>query len=188
MTQDEDFEEKLSCVVLHDDNITMLINGEPGYSVRLPITISKKNSDDKKRVVEDKILDGCGKYGIDYVSEDNIKNRAKEVVDQLYERARVAKKNYDNNIALPPSPPPPPRPQSAAAPEPLPKVFTKAISWEEVADILSISTRNDESPKLITFCAMLLAQTNKDQLNIGFKAESTTGKSYIPYAAFSLLP
>jgi hypothetical protein len=171
LTQEEHFEEKLSCVVLHDDNITMLMNGESGYPTRLPITISKKSSDDKKRIVEDKILDGCGKYRIDYVSEDNLKNRAKEVVDQLYERARVAKKNY-NNIA-PPAPPPLP-------PTPLPKELTKEISWEEVADILSTSIRNDEAPKLITFCAMLLAQTNKDQLNIGFQAESTTGKSYIP--------
>jgi hypothetical protein len=27
---------------------------------------------------------------------------------------------------------------------------------------------------------MLLAQTNEDQLNIGFQAESSAGKSYIP--------
>ena len=43
-------------------------------------------------------------------------------------------------------------------------------------------------PKLITFNAMLLAQTNEDQLNLGFQAESSAGKSYIPIEVANYFP
>ena len=35
---------------------------------------------------------------------------------------------------------------------------------------------------------MLLAQTNKDQLNVGFQAESAAGKSYVPLEVSSYFP
>ena len=57
---EEDFEGKLDFVTLKDDNLTMLINGEVGFPVALPKSISVKNKrEDKLRIVEKKILDGC---------------------------------------------------------------------------------------------------------------------------------
>jgi hypothetical protein len=58
--------------------------------------------------------------------------------------------------------------------------LTKEVSWDYIAGILSTSIKKDRAPKLITFAGMLLAQTDEDQLNIGYQAESSTGKSYIP--------
>ena len=55
---------------------------------------------------------------------------------------------------------------SQQQPEPLPEELTKEVSWKEISDILSTSIKKDEAPKLITFCGMLLVQTNEDQLNI----------------------
>src|SRR5688500_6863547 len=46
------------------------------------------------------MLKACNYYGLDYVSEDNVENRTKEILDQLYERARVT-----NNYVAPPSHP-----------------------------------------------------------------------------------
>jgi hypothetical protein len=87
----EDYEPKLSFVSLDDDNKTILLNGEAKYFVALPVNISRKNAAIKKDIIEKLILDGCDKFKVDYVSEDNINNRAKEVVDQLYERPRAAR-------------------------------------------------------------------------------------------------
>jgi hypothetical protein len=43
----------------------MLINGEVGFPVALPKSISVKNKrEDKLRIVEKKILDGCNVYNI----------------------------------------------------------------------------------------------------------------------------
>src|SRR5918994_1517298 len=66
--------------------------------------------------------------------------------------------------------------------------LTKEVTWDDIAGILSTSIKKDKSPKLITFCGMLLAQTNEDQLNIGYQAESSTGKSYIPIEVSSYFP
>ena len=64
----------------------------------------------------------------------------------------------------------------------------KEVSWDHIASILSSSIKKDRAAKLIIFCGMLLAQTNKDQLNIGFQAESSAGKSYIPMEIASYFP
>lgn len=56
----------------------------------------------------------------------------------------------------------------------------KEISWEDLASVLEITVKRDTPTKLIIFCAMLLAQTKDDQVNVGLQAESSTGKSYIP--------
>ena len=66
--------------------------------------------------------------------------------------------------------------------------LAKEVSFDDIASILSISIKKDKAPKLITFCAMLLAQTEKDQLTIGFQAESSAGKSYIPIEVSMLFP
>lgn len=89
--EEQNDEPKLSFVVLSDDNLTMHLNGESKYLVKLPINISKKNSADQMRIIKSKLLGGCDNYGLYYVSEDNIRNRAKEIVDQLHERPRVVK-------------------------------------------------------------------------------------------------
>lgn len=66
--------------------------------------------------------------------------------------------------------------------------LTKEISWPDVSAVLSTSIKKDENPKLISFNGMLLAQTNDDQLNIGFQAESSVGKSYIPLDIATYFP
>jgi hypothetical protein len=66
--------------------------------------------------------------------------------------------------------------------------ITKEVSFEHIADILSTSIKKDKAPKLITFCGMLLSQTNEDQLNIGYQAESSSGKSYIPLEVSTYFP
>ena len=58
--------------------------------------------------------------------------------------------------------------------------LTRELTYKEIAVILSTSIKKDYAPKIITFSAMLLAQTNEDQLTLGFQSESSAGKSYIP--------
>jgi hypothetical protein len=66
--------------------------------------------------------------------------------------------------------------------------LTREVSFNEIADILSTSIKKDEAAKVISFCGMLLDQTNEDQLNIGFQAESSAGKSYIPMEVATYFP
>jgi hypothetical protein len=66
--------------------------------------------------------------------------------------------------------------------------LTKEVSWNDISTILDSSIKKDKAAKLITFCGMLLAQTNRDQLNIGFQAESSAGKSYIPMELANYFP
>ena len=167
----------------------MLLNGEPGYPVALPkYILVKKKREDRLRIVEKKILDGCQMYGLDYVSEDNVTRLAKEIVNLLYERANVAatvaaaeeeEKEEKEETQ-----------EQEAQPEPIELTpdLTKEISWDYVSDILSTSIKKDENPKLISFNGMLLDQTHDDQLNIGFQAESSVGKSYIPLDVATYFP
>lgn len=64
----------------------------------------------------------------------------------------------------------------------------KETSFDEIAEILSSTIKNDVPSKLISFCAMLLSQTKDDQINIGFQAESSAGKSYIPLELSAYFP
>lgn len=86
-----DFEFTLSFVSLSDDNTTILLNGESDYAVVLPDDISIKNAASKMDIIQKLILEGCSKYKGDYVSEDTLRNCAKEIVSQFYERARQLK-------------------------------------------------------------------------------------------------
>jgi DNA replicative helicase MCM subunit Mcm2 (Cdc46/Mcm family) len=86
-----DFEFTLSFVSLSDDNTTILLNGESDYAVVLPDDISIKNAASKMDIIQKLILEGCSKYKGDYVSEDALRNCAKEIVSQFYERARQLK-------------------------------------------------------------------------------------------------
>ena len=56
----------------------------------------------------------------------------------------------------------------------------KKLTVEDVIDILGSTVKHDDQNKAITFLTMLLTYTEEDQINIGFLAESSTGKSYIP--------
>jgi hypothetical protein len=188
--QEEDFEAKLSFVTLKDDNITMLLNDEPGYPVALPKYIAvKKKREDRIRIVEKKILDGCHMYYLDYVGEENLRNAAKEVVNLLYERenlaaaAAAATEEEQEQQHQPEKEQQQQQPTIELTPE-----LTREITYEEIAVILSVSIKKDKPNKLITFNGMLLSQTNKDQFNVGFQAESAAGKSYIPYEISSYFP
>jgi hypothetical protein len=92
MTQKEEFEEELRFVVLSDDNKTILLNGNPDYSLSLPLNLLRKKAENRQKAVEGVILNGCTSFGLEYVSLENVTNRAREVIDLLYERKRTAKK------------------------------------------------------------------------------------------------
>jgi hypothetical protein len=66
--------------------------------------------------------------------------------------------------------------------------LTKEVTLQDIAKILSTSIKKDETAKLITFCGMLLAQTNEDQINTGFQSESAAGKSYVPVEVAQYFP
>ena len=56
----------------------------------------------------------------------------------------------------------------------------RPTSLKEISEALNSTIKHDEQNKVITFLAMLLTYTEEDQINIGFSAESSSGKSYIP--------
>lgn len=60
------------------------------------------------------------------------------------------------------------------------KAAERSVTLEELTEILGTTVRKDDINKVITFLTMLLTYTEEDQINIGFLAESATGKSYIP--------
>jgi hypothetical protein len=58
--------------------------------------------------------------------------------------------------------------------------LTKPLTVDDVVEILGSTVKHDDENKAITFLVMLLTYTDEDQTNLGFLAESSTGKSYIP--------
>lgn len=62
------------------------------------------------------------------------------------------------------------------------------ITLTEVAEILGLTIKHDETNKVVTFVAMLSTYTEDSQLNVGFIAPSATGKSYIPMEVAKLFP
>lgn len=66
--------------------------------------------------------------------------------------------------------------------------LTKEVSLKDISGILATSIKKDEAAKLITFFGMLLAQTEEDQLNLGYQSESSAGKSYIPIEVSTYFP
>ncbi len=61
-------------------------------------------------------------------------------------------------------------------------------SSDELNKVLESTVKKDESPKTVTFLGMLLAQTDEDQYNVAFQAESTTGKTYVPLQLVEFFP
>ena len=64
----------------------------------------------------------------------------------------------------------------------------KKLTIEDLIDVLGSTVKHDDENKAITFLTMLLTYTNEDQLNLGFLAESSTGKSYIPLELSNYFP
>ncbi|MGB9693745.1 MAG: hypothetical protein ACPLYF_02770 [Fervidobacterium sp.] len=56
----------------------------------------------------------------------------------------------------------------------------KTLTIDDLIQILGSTVKHDDENKAITFLTMLLTYTEEDQINLGFLAESSTGKSYIP--------
>ncbi len=283
MTQTDFFEPNLSFVTLADDDYTLLLNDDQRYSGRLPMDLSRKKAAEKQKAIESTILNACNSYGVDYGSMDNVRQRAKEIVDLLYERWAIVRrekgskksrskmtsshiieleiseslqdkgfwlfcddhyifledregnqassyihrkwektakkleeeikktqlvkdrltleevlfclaKNHSllrntaiekEKVIVEESQQPPTLAQETVE---LTEDLIREASFNEIADILSTSIKKDEAAKVITFCGMLLDQTNEDQLNIGFQAESSAGKSYIPMEVATYFP
>ena len=76
----------LSFVTLADDGYTLQLNGESNYSVRLPMNISRIKASEKQKAIESTILNACNSFGVDYVSMDNVGQRAKRIVDSCFTR------------------------------------------------------------------------------------------------------
>jgi len=64
----------------------------------------------------------------------------------------------------------------------------REVGLEELADILETTIKFDMGNKVITFLVMLGTYTEEEQTNIIFRAESSTGKSYIPLEVISYFP
>jgi hypothetical protein len=60
------------------------------------------------------------------------------------------------------------------------KESEKPITIDELTETLDTTIKHDDNNKVIAFLCMLNTYTEEDQINIGFLAESSTGKSYIP--------
>jgi hypothetical protein len=80
-----------------------------------------------------------------------------------------------------------PNPQPKITIEATP-VLTRELTYEETAVILSTSIKKDHAAKVISFSGMLLAQTNEDQVTVGYQAESSSGKSWIPLELSAYFP
>jgi hypothetical protein len=192
-------EEYLRRVVLSDDNKTILLNGELKYAINLPLNMmsNKKLYTTRWHTLKTLILNGCHSMGLDELSDENVTKLAKEVLDTLIERRKFAKaeeqrigkeheedyENISSNTAGTAQLSDVEQQKIQLTPE-----LTRELSFDETADIFSVSIKRDKVNKLISFSGMLLAQTNKDQLNIGFQAESAAGKSYIPSEIASYFP
>lgn len=64
----------------------------------------------------------------------------------------------------------------------------REVTLEEIKEILSKTIVCDDASKVITFLAAILTYTDEDQVNVAFKAESSTGKSYIVLEVMKYFP
>lgn len=62
------------------------------------------------------------------------------------------------------------------------------MTLEELQDILGMTIKYDSINKQVTFLGLLSTYTVDNQLNISFRAPSSTGKSYIPLQIAQLFP
>jgi hypothetical protein len=157
------------------------LNGDEKYKVLLASNIIHEPYVQQAKLLENTILQGCKQFNMYYGGDDNLQKQVSEATTQIVQRkldmavAKVETKKKEQQL-------PPPK-KIELTPD-----LTREVTFDDIADILSISIKRDKVNKLITFCAMLLAQTNRDQLNVGFQAESSVGKSYIPLELASYFP
>jgi hypothetical protein len=65
--------------------------------------------------------------------------------------------------------------------EPLYEEITlQPLTDDELKETLGSTVKHDDNNKIITFLSLLCTYTEADQINIGYLAESSSGKSYIP--------
>jgi hypothetical protein len=64
----------------------------------------------------------------------------------------------------------------------------RELGISDLVEALGVTVKKDDVNKVITFLAMLSAFTDNDQINLSFRAESSTGKSYIPLEVAALFP
>jgi len=64
----------------------------------------------------------------------------------------------------------------------------RPTTFEEIAEILGSTIRQDEPTKLILFCAGILTFTSEDQTNVLMSGESAGGKSYITLEVAAYFP
>ena len=64
----------------------------------------------------------------------------------------------------------------------------RELGINDLIEALGVTVKKDDVNKVITFLAMLSAFTDNDQINLSFRAESSTGKSYIPLEVAALFP
>jgi hypothetical protein len=191
----EEQQPQLSFVSLSLTNKAIMLNDEPYYPIKLPTSLFVKNKSHERRIaiLKDVILDGCTLYRVDEVNDETVTRCAKALLQELDEREGAAKaaarraKEKEEQEQKEQS-----QPKPEAEPEPeiieLTPELTREVTFDETADIFSVSIKKDKANKLISCCGMLLAQSNKDQLNIGYQAESAAGKSYMAYELASYFP
>ena len=68
------------------------------------------------------------------------------------------------------------------------KEIRREVSLNEIKNILSKTIVHDDVSKIILFLGALLTYTEEDQVNIAFKAESSTGKTYIVKEVLEYFP
>ena len=64
----------------------------------------------------------------------------------------------------------------------------RELTISELKDMLNLTIRCDDNNKVITYLDMLLTYTERDQINLMYNAESSSGKSYIPLETAQYFP
>jgi hypothetical protein len=148
----------------------------------------------------DTILDGCRIHKVDEISYDHVTWCAREVLRDLDERDRAAKAEKEKQKqqqqkqveeeeqAQELQEEEEEQEEQQEPPVELTPELSRELTYEEVAVILSTSIKRDKPAKVISFCGMLLAQTYEDQINTGYQAESSAGKSWIPLECAAYFP
>ena len=65
---------------------------------------------------------------------------------------------------------------------------TRELEIRDLVEALGLTIKQDDVNKVITFLCMISAFSEDAQFNISFRAESSTGKSYIPLELAQLFP
>ena len=68
------------------------------------------------------------------------------------------------------------------------KMESGEITLDEVANVLSLTIKDDDSNKKIVFLCMLSAYTEDSQINVSLNAPSSTGKTYLAQEVAKLFP